>query len=75
MIDLSPAMRRCVFCRSTNSVSRTPAYSKPGRWIRESRVFVVNTCEQDRDAAEQSFDTPFTDQQMINLYKESISND
>lgn len=63
---------RCVFCRSTNNIRRAPAYAKGGRLIKDSRVFTIHTCEQDAEVAEISFDNPFTDDQMIKLYRESI---
>lgn len=65
---------RCVFCGSVTNVGRAPAYMKAGYWIRESRVFTVNTCERDRQWADSSFDEPFRDRDVIHLYKETIKS-
>lgn len=67
-------MARCVFCRGTNAVHRQPAYSNGGKLIKHSRVFTIHVCEADRDVAAQSFDIPFTDVQMIGLYKETLGD-
>jgi hypothetical protein len=47
---------------------------KAGYWIKESRVFTINTCDQDRNLADESFDNPFRDKDMIYLYKETLRN-
>lgn len=66
---------KCVFCAEhAEGVQKTLAYCKGGRYIRESRVFKIDVCDRDRKEAEQSFETPFRDIEMINLYKRTLRN-
>lgn len=62
-------MARCVFCKS-HTETKACAYSKPGKWIRYSRVFTIPVCEEDRTYAEESFTRPFSDREMIKMWKE-----
>lgn len=66
---------KCVFCEEhAQGVKKRLAYCKGGRYIRESRVFKIDVCDRDQEIAEQSFETPLRDVDMINLYKRTLRN-
>lgn len=62
----------CVFCRTSNKLVRQPVRSAPGKHIKEGRIAFVNVCESDIPTAEYSIDVPFSDRELINLYKTTI---